>query len=274
MLVCLFLAIGVAELHFYSNNKTFYASYNLKKLDQYRYPLNLSLPASDIALGGSTTFGLGLEDGEDWPTIISKTLHRPIANLGRLGAHLQEFRWNASSWQEKRYLAEDLYFTNWSLAPQGQGHGWLGLKPIRLFLAPPINDTAPWLYYSALSRSHPHLYWGVRFLNSFPFGEKLALVHDLKKLFLKMMERGVHPEFLNDEDLRFVKGRLKNELIQFLEICKREKIEVVLIRFPILFSQFPEENEDMLLAQNQKIYTDIFKMRFIFEQSARIEQLK
>lgn len=269
---CILLACGAAEIHFYLQNKTFYFKDDQQSLNYFRYPLNLKNYNAVIALGGSTTYGLGVRDGEDWPSLLARELGLPIINLGRLGAHLQEFRLNAYVWQSKRFLAEDLYFNNWSSTLSGKGGGWLSFKPKIIYLAPVINDTVPWLYYSTLNRAHPFLGLAIRILSICPMGEKLILVHHLKKFILKMMEKDIHPDFLSAEDLNFIRNRLIAELEQFFELCQREKIMVNLIGFPILFNQIPEERESELFALNQTLYSDLFKMRFILEKSVQIER--
>ncbi len=104
-----------------------------------------------VTLGGSTTYGMGLEEEQTWPYLLQERLHAAsgeayeVLNLGYLGGHLEQIRENFVAISTRRVSRYD-----WISAPSDRpgpsdllDFGVQDLQTRVVILTPIVNDTVP-----------------------------------------------------------------------------------------------------------------------------------
>jgi lysophospholipase L1-like esterase len=118
----------------------------------YRSRFPLQRPAGRVrilAVGGSTTYGLGVEAEQAWPRRLAARLEQShpgryeVVDVSYLGGHLEGF---ISDFHRvsRRYIPRDRWLDGARPRPSDLADwGWSRLEPDVVIVAPIVNDTAP-----------------------------------------------------------------------------------------------------------------------------------
>lgn len=200
-----------------------------------------------LAIGGSSTYGMGVEEKETWPAWLQSRLDADfpgsfeVINLGRLGGHLEEFILNYRA-TSRIYVPRDKWIDSPANRPteaQLASWGWKDLHPDALIVAPVAADTAPDYLYR--SRKNVLARWADKFMDDFHgtwVGEKLALshyiIHALTDLSLKNRNTA-------EVDLPTLEQTYETNLSRFLQLWEGTPIYV--FGLPLLFNQDDSEKD-------------------------------
>jgi len=225
------LSLIVSEIAFYAQNKYWYFKPVLSAspvkehndFSLYREPFSISRQNNRIrivAIGGSTTYGLGVDSSATWPKRLSAQLNKrfpnqyEVINLGRLGGHLEEFLQNYAQ-SSTVYIPRDKWIAG--ERPKASSFakwGWKDLNPDIILLAPVVNDTAPDYLYLAepniIARSARRLLDAEP--NSF-FFNKLALGFYIKKSLVVLELRNRKPVINDEVQLARIRQEYKKNLV-------------------------------------------------------------
>jgi len=254
--------IGVPELKYLAENKNIYFLDKFKQnphliLGHYRKEFKYEKSPKKIrilTIGGSTTYGQGLDHKHTWPFILERMLNKKnknfeVINLGLRGGNLKEQLLNSRGLIPQRLLRESFLF-NPKLHPIESGlPGWLDLNPDLVIMAPQINDVAPDLYFGLGRKNKALSYQIVSFMDQNIIFNKLALSFYLKKILIDDFSNNIKDEdFVKiKEDILNSQNRMKENLSSLIRLWKI-KSKVVVVQFPQLFS--PKDGaKEILLAQ-------------------------
>ncbi len=254
------LSIIVSEIVFYAQNKYWFfrpvrSASSVKERNDfslYREPFSIPRQKDRIrilAMGGSTTYGLGLDLSATWPKLLSARLNKhfpnryEVINLGRLGGHLEEFIQNYHR-SSTVYIPRDKWsngdrpgtkdFADW---------GWKDLNPDIIILVPIVNDTAPdYIYFSEpniiAKAAHKVLSAGGK-----PFlFNKLALGFYFKKLLTILELKNRRQTTDLSVRLNKIRSDYTKNLVDFIQLWDTQT-RIYLIGLPLLFNKEDGEKQ-------------------------------
>jgi len=251
MLIALCLSIISGEVYYYLTHDAWYFSEKHARTfvggtqELYREPfvIKKNTRVRIAAIGGSTTYGFGVNNELAWPKLLSQKLekHFPgkyeVINLGRLGGHLEEFIQNFNSSSNVYIPREDWIkgirpnvgdFASW---------GWKDLKPDIILLVPIVNDTAPdYLYYARPNVTAKIAMKGLNIISSISLANRFALSFYIKKGLIAL--ENLNKEHITDnaERLAVIKNGYERNLEQFIYLWSKD-VTVVLLGLPLLFNK-------------------------------------
>lgn len=250
------LTLLCGEAVFAVTNGTFYflsdkhgAAANDGDMAPYReiFDIKKSKRTRITAVGGSTTYGFGINSADTWPRRLAVMLEQKepgkyeVINLGRIGGHMEEFL--------QDYERSSMVFIprdKWIDGVRPAKHelsiwGWKDLKPDIVIVAPIVNDTAPDLLRTAKKGV---LAKTAAFLNAYLehgfIYDKLAFGFYLKDAFVSFEHDVQLVSPYDESEIAAIKNSYRRNLSAFINLWRNDS-KVYLLGFPLLFN--PEEGE-------------------------------
>lgn len=256
----LFLFIFLLELSFLLSFGRFYKVFNSRKVPvsiREREDLASSLYRQNpfrkkkerlriLAIGGSTTYGLSVNESDTWPARLGHVLEESfpgkfeVINLGRIGGSLEEFIFNVNS-ATTHYVSREtliqLRDPKLELAKGSLPYGWKDLHPNLVLVAPIVNDTAPDYLHLSNFQNNSIISVIDRTLNLSGILRKLALSFYIRKLRFSLMND--LPPARDSETLPLITPQIKDGLAKRLRRFLSEwdnDLPIILFSLPLLFS--------------------------------------
>lgn len=263
ILIALCLSIIAGEVYYCLTHDVWYFSAQHAKLSAndaqklYREPFAIERSGRlrIVTIGGSTTYGFGVNNEVTWPKLLSQKLekHLPgkyeVVNLGRLGGHLEEFIRNFHSSSNIYIPREDWIkgvrpkvgdFASW---------GWKDLKPDIILLVPIVNDTAPdYLSYAEPNTMVRIARRSLNIISSSSVANKVALGFYIKRGLIALGNMNKEYVADNAERLAAIKKGYEQNLQQFFDLWSKD-VTVVLLGLPLLFNKEDSEKEAVQAAR-------------------------
>lgn len=209
-----------------------------------------------LAIGGSTTYGFGVEPHMTWPKLLADKLEKnfpgkfEVINLGRLGAHLGEYISNYRN-SSNKYVPRDKWILGGRpLSSDLAAWGWKDLAADIIIVAPIVNDTAPDFLFLAKPNKVGALAQQLMDLSDKAESiRKFAIGYYLNKGLTAIVSRNTEPFERESEKLKLIEDQYKKNLEQFLLLWDRKQTRVYLIGLPLLFNKADGEESARIAAQ-------------------------
>lgn len=258
--VCFCLAFS--EALFYSSNGIFYflrknAGSTSADMSLYREPFSIDKKKGRkriVTIGGSTTYGFGVDPKDTWPKKLSSFLERDfpgryeVVNLGRVGSHLEEFKYDYER-SLNIYIPRDAWMGGSRPEVSGLASwGWKDLEPDILIVAPVVNDTAPdYLYLSEANLISRAVAGMNRVMDDSFIINRLAFGFYFKKA-LSVIEYK-NRTFVADDSRRLdmIRSSYKTNLRGFLKLWEGRP-RVILLGLPLFFNRTDGEKQALKAA--------------------------
>ena len=270
VLTTAFFSVVISEIAFYLVEREWYFTRNRpskhpgdpRDMSLYRSPFLIKKGdrIRIVTIGGSTTYGFGVDSNLIWPKLLAKKLEKTfpgkyeVVNLGRLGGHLEEFIQNYQA-SSNVYISRDKWVSGERPCLKDLADwGWKDLQPDIIILVPVVNDTAP----DFLFLSHPNVVSKMahKILDivdrSFIF-ENLALGFSIKKFLIFIEYKNKKPFPNNKQKLDIIMSEYKKNLERFIAMWGRID-RFYLLGIPLLFNKNAGEKQAYQAARYWNIY--------------------
>lgn len=208
-----------------------------------------------ITIGGSTTYGFGVNSADTWPTRLALMLEQKdpgkyeVVNLGRIGGHIEEFLQDYER-SSMVFISRDKWMGGARPAKRELSiWGWKDLKPDIVIVAPVVNDTAPDLLRAAKKGALPKTaaFLSAHLEHGFIY-DKLAFGFYLKNALFSFEydARLVSP--YDEVEIASIKNSYGRNLSVFINLWRNDA-KVYLLGFPLLFNHEDGEREAAYAAR-------------------------
>ncbi|MBF0466998.1 MAG: hypothetical protein HQK94_18180 [Nitrospirae bacterium] len=259
VVVCVY-SIFSSEIIFFLFKGGFYAKMNNHKsapgntyeMKIYREPFSVQKGKRFriLAIGGSTTYGVGVNPAFTWPHLLQEKLdnHFPgkyeVINLGIKGGHIEEFIQNYyASLTEFISKGEwDNNLVNGNLKVTHANWGWRDLNPDLIIVAATTSDM---MNDFVSERNHMAMFaqYLLHMLSGTWFNQNVALGFYISKE-LATIEFNNRTKPSNEaQKLELIQKDYKGHLEQFINLWRKD-IPMYLVGFPVLF-QVTDSNNDV-----------------------------
>lgn len=193
-----------------------------------------------LVVGGSTTYGFGVQAADAWPRRLGRKLEAShpgrfeVVDVSYLGGHLESFLSDFHQ-ASRRYVPREKWIDGERPAPDDLASwGWRDLDPDIVIVVPLVNDTAPDFVsmrtYGASGR------WRRRVQRALdaPVMRRLAISHYLGVALRQVPARD--PGFRADVALRTIAESYRGNLERFVSLWGPDR-RILLVGLPLLFSE-------------------------------------
>ncbi|WP_420265529.1 SGNH/GDSL hydrolase family protein [Candidatus Magnetominusculus dajiuhuensis] len=228
------------------------ASGNKDEMKIYREPFSVQKGKRFriLAIGGSTTYGVGVDAVFTWPHLLQEKLDSnfpgkyEVINLGIKGGHLEEYIQNYYA-SLTDFISKgdwDSNLVNGTLKAAHANWGWKDLNPDLIVMAPTIADMMN-DFGSERNRIAVLAQYLLRRLDGTWFSQNAALGFYMSKE-LATIDFNNRTEPSNEaQKLQVIQKDYSNHLEQFISLWKKD-IPIYLIGFPVLFKA-TDDNHDV-----------------------------
>lgn len=252
VVICIY-SIFASELVFFLFKGSLYAKMNNHKSAPgkpsgtkiYREPFSVQKGKRFriLAIGGSTTYGVGVDTPFTWPHLLQKRLDNDfpgkyeVINLGIKGGHVEEFIQNYYA-----SLTEFISKGDWDNNSANGGlnaaladWGWKDLKPDLIIIVTSVNDMLI-DFISTRNLVATEAQYVLNLLDGTRFCQNAALCFYMKKELATIDFNNRTTPSNETEKLRFIQKDYTTHLDRFIGLWKKD-IPIYLVGFPILFKK-------------------------------------